>query len=91
MPSRGETDVRVAVTIVPVVDVQPIGIEVTDVDTVAVRIENLPTFILITENRGLLLTVSLYPLLSVFYSGAGYETTSTKGEQEVQSPSLFAR
>ena len=39
VPSRGETDVGVTVTIVPVVDVQPISIEVTDVDTVAVRIE----------------------------------------------------
>lgn len=37
VPSRGETDVGVTIVVVPVVDVQAVLIEVTDVHVVTVR------------------------------------------------------
>jgi len=42
LPGGRQTEVIIAVIIPVVVDVQTVGIEVADVDTVAVRIHTLP-------------------------------------------------
>ena len=42
-----------AVVVVPVVDVETLGIEVADVDAITVRVEILLVPIRVTENRGL--------------------------------------
>ena len=53
LPSRGQTDVVVAVVVPVVVDVQPVRIEVADVDPVAVRVDMLPASVRVTGTRGL--------------------------------------
>ena len=67
VPGRPETDVVVAV-VVPVVDVETLGIEVADVDAVTVRVEILLVPIRVTENRGLLpLQVYILPSLNFIW------------------------
>ena len=41
LPGRRNTDIVIAVVVVPVVDIETLGIKVTDVDTVTVRIKIL--------------------------------------------------
>lgn len=53
LPGGRNTEIVVHVVIPVVVDVEPVGIELANVDTVAVRIERLPASIHVTEARGL--------------------------------------
>ena len=39
---EAETEIVVGVVVPVVVDVEPVGIEIADVDTVAVRVDRLP-------------------------------------------------
>ncbi len=73
LPGGGDADVVIAVVVPVVVDVQAVGIEVANVDTIAVRIHLLPVPVHVTGNRGLPLMTSLYPLFPEFYSGADLE------------------
>ena len=45
VPDGGETEIVIAIVIGVVVDVQTIGVEIADIDAVAVRVENLPIFV----------------------------------------------
>jgi len=53
LPGGGQADVVIAVIVPVVVDVETVGVEVADVDTVAVRIHLLPAPVRVTGNRGL--------------------------------------
>ena len=50
LPGRRNTDIVIAVVIVPVVDIETLGIKVTDVDTVTVRIKILLAPIYVTRD-----------------------------------------
>ena len=50
VPSGGQTEVVVAVVVPVVVDAEPAGIEVAEVDTVAVRVDILSAPIHTTES-----------------------------------------
>ena len=49
LPGSRQPDVAVAVVVPIVADVEPVGIEVADVDTVTVRVEILPASVCVTE------------------------------------------
>jgi hypothetical protein len=76
LPSRGEAQVVIVVVIPIVVDIETLGIEVANVDAVAIRVKKICLLSSRdTESRGLLPALlikraGLYPFLSVFYSGA---------------------
>jgi hypothetical protein len=76
LPSRGEAQVVIVIVIPVVVDIETLRIEVANIDTVAIRVNKICLLSSRdTESRGLppallIKRTKLYPLLSVFYSGA---------------------
>ena len=91
LPGRRNADVVVTVVVPVVIDVQTLGIEVADVDTVTVRVEILLIPICVTRSLGLLLCkkfISYFscPLLGIlFWKQFSCENISTRNEQEVLS------
>ena len=77
LPGGRHAEIVVAIVVPVVVDVETVGIEVANVDMVAVRVEILLVSICVTEARGLL-PIGLYPLTSEFNTGATLEYLQKK-------------
>ena len=82
-PEEEEAEVRIAVGIVVVVDVETVGIEVAGIDMIAIG--KLPILIIGHQNSSLTILSDLYALALEFYLEAipSSRNISTKDEQEV--------
>lgn len=83
VPEEEEADVRIAVGIVVVVDVETVGIEVAGIDMIAIG--KLPILIIGHQNSSLATLSDLYALALEFYLEAipNSRDISAKDEQEV--------
>ena len=77
VPGRRHTDVVVTVVIPVVVDVEPVVVEVADVDTVAVRVQICPLSSMAPKVE-IYCSKNLYPLPSEFYLGADSKSSPLK-------------
>jgi len=82
VPNGGKADVVIAIVIPVVVDIETTWVEVTDIDTVAVRVKNLPIFIQTTESC---LYFNRKIPFCILFGSSLLGDISAKNGQEVQS------
>ena len=90
LPRRGHADVAVPIAVVPVVDVEPVVVEVPDVHMVTVRVDERCPFPSETPETEICHQIlGLYPLSPVFDSGAVHgEHLHQKGARSISSLKL---
>ena len=90
LPRRGHTNVAVPIAVVPVVDVEPVVVEVPDVHTVAVRVDERCPFPSETPEIEVYYQIlGLYLLSPVFDSRAVHkEHLHQKGARSISSLKL---
>ena len=90
LPRRGHTNVAVPTAVVPVVDVEPVVVEVPDVHTVTVRVDERCPFPSETPEIEVYCQIlGLYALSPVFDSGAVHEEhLHQKGARSISSLKL---
>jgi len=90
LPRRGHADVAVPIAVVPVVDVEPVAVEVPDVHTVAVRVdERCPFPSESPKIEAYCQMLGLYALSPVFDLGVVHEEhLHQKGARSISSLKL---